>query len=145
MISPGPGDPYSAGICIDVVKNLGNRYPIFGVCLGHQVITEAFGGKVVRARLARHGKTSMMKYEKHPLFEGVSNPFEAMRYHSLVAQKKSVPVDIQVIAVAEDSQDVMAIAHKSLPIYGVQFHPESIGTPEGSKLVRNFFRLAANN
>src|SRR5574337_2139769 len=141
IISPGPGTPEDEkyfGICTKVIREIGPTKPILGVCLGHQGIIHAFGGKVVNAGNVRHGKTSQVEYTKSPLFEGVQNPFRATRYHSLVGDKTIIPDDLQVTAVAQDDKEIMAIRHKKYLIEGVQFHPESIMTTEGKKILSNF-------
>jgi anthranilate synthase component 2 len=144
IISPGPGTPEDEkyfGICTKVIKELGPTKPILGVCLGHQGIIHAFGGKVVNAGNVRHGKTSSVEYTPSPLFEGVQNPFRATRYHSLVGDKTIIPDDLKVTAVAQDDKEIMAISHKKYIIEGVQFHPESIMTTEGKKILSNFIKL----
>ena len=141
IISPGPGTPEDKkyfGICSDVIKKLGPQIPILGVCLGHQGIIDAFGGKVVNAGCVRHGKTSPVDHTNSKLFKGVNNPFRATRYHSLVGDKTVIPDILQVTAVAADDGEVMAIQHKKYLIQGVQFHPESIMTEDGKKILENF-------
>ena len=141
IISPGPGTPEDKkyfGICSDVIKKLGPQIPILGVCLGHQGIINAFGGKVVNAGCVRHGKTSPVDHMNSKLFRGVNNPFRATRYHSLVGDKTVIPDILQVTAVAADDGEVMAIQHKKYLIQGVQFHPESIMTEDGKKILENF-------
>lgn len=148
IISPGPGTPEDEkyfGICTKVIKDLGPTTPILGVCLGHQGIIHAFGGKVVNAGHVRHGKTSQVEYTADPLFEGVQNPFRATRYHSLVGDKTIIPDDLKVTAVALDDKEIMAISHKKYLIEGVQFHPESIMTGEGKKILANFIKLIKND
>ena len=143
IISPGPGTPEDKkyfGICSDVIKELGESTPILGVCLGHQGIIDAFGGKVTNAGCVRHGKTSPVSYVESELFEGVSNPFRATRYHSLVGDKTIIPDVLQVIATASDDGEIMAIKHKDHLIQGVQFHPESIMTQDGKKILSNFIK-----
>lgn len=143
VISPGPGTPEDKkyfGICSDVIRNLGPTTPILGVCLGHQGIIHEFGGKVVNAGCVRHGKTSPIKHTNDSLFDGVKNPFRATRYHSLVGDKTIIPDVLEVTAVAEDDGEVMAVRHKQYPIEGVQFHPESILTTEGKKILENFVK-----
>lgn len=135
LISPGPGRPESAGVSEAFVRELGPGMPTLGVCLGHQVIATAFGGLVERAPEPRHGKTSAITHDGRGLFSGLSNPFEATRYHSLAVT--TVPDDLQVTARSEDGV-VQALRHRTLPIEGVQFHPESVMTLEGKKLLRNF-------
>ncbi len=137
VISPGPGRPREAGISINVIKRFSGKIPILGVCLGHQCIAEAFGGKVVPARKLMHGKTSMIYHAKRGIFKDIANPFEATRYHSLIVQKKSLPSSLQVTARTKD-KEIMALKHKRLQVWGVQFHPESILTKDGKKLLRNF-------
>lgn len=144
VISPGPGTPEDEkyfGICTKVIKELGPKTPILGVCLGHQGIIHAFGGKVVNAGNVRHGKTSPVEHYQSPLFEGVQNPFKATRYHSLVGSKTSIPDDLKITAMALDDKEIMAISHKKYLIEGVQFHPESIMTGEGKKILSNFLKM----
>jgi anthranilate synthase/aminodeoxychorismate synthase-like glutamine amidotransferase len=145
VISPGPKTPAEAGICVPLVRALAGQVPILGVCLGHQAIAEAFGGKVVRATRLMHGKTCEVAHEDDELFEGVPNPFTAMRYHSLVAERGSLPEDLVITAWSSDQprkSEIMGVKHRRYPIYGVQFHPESIGTEEGKRLLQNFLRVA---
>ena len=142
VISPGPGTPRDAGISLEVIRTLGPSIPILGVCLGHQAIGEAFGGIVARARTQMHGKTSAISHDGRGVFAGLSNPFTATRYHSLVVLKDSVPADLEVTAWAEDGE-IMGLRHRRHPIEGVQFHPESILTVEGKRLLRNFLALPA--
>jgi anthranilate synthase component 2 len=144
VISPGPGHPADRkyfGICTDIITELGIKIPILGVCLGHQGIVNAFGGDVVNAKIVRHGKTSNIEYRSDKLFESLSNPFKATRYHSLVANPKKIPECLEVIAHSLDDGEVMAVRHKQYLIEGVQFHPESVLTREGPKLLRNFVSL----
>ena len=141
IISPGPGTPEDKkyfGICSDVIKNMGPTTPILGVCLGHQGIIHAFGGKVTNAGCVRHGKTSPVKHTSSELFKNVKNPFRATRYHSLVGDKTVIPDILQITATADDDGEVMAITHKKYLIQGVQFHPESIMTEDGKKILENF-------
>ena len=143
IISPGPGTPDDEryfGICKKVITEIGPKKPILGVCLGHQGIISCFGGKVVNADNIRHGKTSQVKHTDESLFEGVKNPFRATRYHSLVGQKTIIPDSLKITAVAEDDGEVMGVSHKEYLIEGVQFHPESILTDEGSKIFSNFIK-----
>ncbi len=143
IISPGPGTPDDKkyfGVCSDVIKDMGSKTPILGVCLGHQGIISAFGGKVTNAGCVRHGKTSPVRHSNSELFKGVKNPFRATRYHSLVGDKTIIPKILEVTATAEDDGEVMAIRHKEYLIEGVQFHPESIMTEEGKKILSNFIR-----
>ena len=143
VISPGPGTPDDRkyfGVCSDVIKDLGSSTPILGVCLGHQGIISSFGGKVTNAGCVRHGKTSPVKHNNSELFKGVKNPFRATRYHSLVGDKTIIPEILEVTAIAEDDGEVMAIRHREYLIEGVQFHPESIMTEDGKKILANFIR-----
>jgi len=143
VISPGPGTPEEKkyfGVCSDVITNMGPTTPILGVCLGHQGIIHAFGGKVTNAGCVRHGKTSPVNHTNSELFKGVSNPFRATRYHSLVGDKTIIPDILEVTATAADDGEIMAIRHKEYLIEGVQFHPESIMTEEGKKILGNFIR-----
>ncbi|MGI0082593.1 MAG: anthranilate synthase component II [Nitrosopumilaceae archaeon] len=144
VISPGPGTPEDVryfGVCTNVITEVGPAKPILGVCLGHQGIIHAFGGKVVNAGNVRHGKTSPIQYYESPLFEGVQNPFRATRYHSLVGDKTVIPDILKVTAIALDDKEIMAVSHKKYLIEGVQFHPESVMTGEGKKILNNFLRL----
>ncbi|MHA7733814.1 anthranilate synthase component II [Nitrosopumilus sp. S6] len=141
IISPGPGTPEDKkyfGVCSDVIKEMGSNTPILGVCLGHQGIIDAFGGKVTNAGCVRHGKTSPVNHVDSKLFKDVRNPFRATRYHSLVGDKTIIPDVLKVIATASDDGEVMAIEHKDYLIQGVQFHPESIMTEDGKKILSNF-------
>ena len=143
IISPGPGTPEEEkyfGVCSEVIKNMGPTTPILGVCLGHQGIIHAFGGKVTNAGCVRHGKTSPVNYVETELFEGVKNPFRATRYHSLVGDKTIIPDVLKIIATAEDDGEIMAIKHEKYLIEGVQFHPESIMTEDGKKILANFIK-----
>lgn len=142
ILSPGPGKPEDAGICEDVVRQLKDEYPILGVCLGHQSICEVFGAKVTYAKQLMHGKQSEMTILKEdPIFEGVGESFKGARYHSLSADRNTIPDELEVIAIDGKDGEVMAVKHKEYPIYGLQFHPESVLTPEGKKLVNNFLKL----
>ncbi len=141
VISPGPGTPEQAGVSLEVIRRLGGGTPILGVCLGHQAIGQAFGGIVARAKRQMHGKTSEIRHDGHGLFAGLSNPFTATRYHSLVVLPDSVPAELEVTAWAEDGE-IMGVRHRTLPIEGVQFHPESILTLEGKRLLGNFLGAA---
>jgi anthranilate synthase component 2 len=138
VISPGPGRPEGAGISIDVIRNLGADIPILGICLGHQSIAAAFGGNVVGAKTIFHGKSSKIQVRGNDIFEGISRKLEVMRYHSLVVEKESLPDTIEVIGETVEDHVIMAIKHKELPIYGLQFHPESIFTPKGKRMIKNF-------
>jgi anthranilate synthase component 2 len=143
IISPGPGTPEDKkyfGVCSDVIKDMGPNTPILGVCLGHQGIIDAFGGKVTNAGCVRHGKTSPVDHTNSKLFTDVKNPFKATRYHSLVGDKTIIPEVLEVTATASDDGEVMAIQHKEYLIQGVQFHPESIMTEDGKKILGNFIK-----
>jgi anthranilate synthase/aminodeoxychorismate synthase-like glutamine amidotransferase len=145
VISPGPCTPGEAGISIPLVQAAAGVVPILGVCLGHQAIGEAFGGQVVRADRLMHGKTTMVAHNGHPLFADIPSPVEAMRYHSLVVSPNRLPAELEVIAWSEDrepGQEIMALCHRSLPVYGVQFHPESVATAHGKQVLANFLLLA---
>lgn len=140
VISPGPGVPSSAGISNDVIRILGIHRPILGVCLGHQCIGEVFGGKVVRAPRLMHGKTSSIYHYGGPLFVGITNPFKAARYHSLIVAEETLPPELEITAFTKESE-IMGLRHQTYPIYGVQFHPESILTTSGKQILRNFLDL----
>ncbi|MDP8297797.1 MAG: aminodeoxychorismate/anthranilate synthase component II [Candidatus Orphnella occulta] len=140
VISPGPGRPNDAGISKSVIKEFAGKIPILGVCLGHQCIGEVFGGKIVGAKRLMHGKTSLVYHNKSDIFTGIKNPFTATRYHSLIIERKSIPDCLEVTARTKDDE-IMAIRHKEYMIWGVQFHPESILTNEGKKLLKNFMRI----
>ena len=147
IISPGPGTPDDKryfGICKEVIQELGPTTPILGVCLGHQGIISCFGGKVVNAGNVRHGKTSQVKHYDDSMFNGIKNPFRATRYHSLVGYKTIIPDSLKITAVAEDDGEVMGVSHKEYLIEGVQFHPESILTNEGTKILENFIKRVKN-
>jgi anthranilate synthase component II len=138
VISPGPGRPEEAGVTMEVIRQLGSRYPILGVCLGHQAIGAAFGGSVVRAAAPMHGKTSTIEHDGRGVFTGIDGPFTASRYHSLIVAEQGLPADIEIAARTKEDGAIMGIRHRRLPIHGVQFHPESILTGEGHHLLRNF-------
>lgn len=140
VISPGPGTPDDGGVSLDVIREFGPTTPLLGVCLGHQCIGQAFGGVVNRAPQLMHGKTSQIHHDGSVLFAGLSNPFTATRYHSLVVEPPTLPDCLTVTARTEDGQ-IMGVQHKEYPVYGVQFHPESILTVEGPKLLRNFLSI----
>ena len=140
IISPGPGRPENAGIIIDVIRQLGDRIPILGVCLGHQAICAAFGATVTYAKQLMHGKQSLVTFDTQcPLFRGVPKNAKVARYHSLAADPATMPESLIVTAVTDDGE-IMAVQHKDYPIYGVQFHPESIMTPDGKTIIRNFIK-----
>jgi len=147
IISPGPCTPHEAGISVPLVRAAAEAgLPLLGVCLGHQAIGEAFGGEVVRAERLMHGKTTMVAHTSGPLFEGIPSPFEVMRYHSLVVSASGLPPDLEVTAWSSDRPDgseIMAVRHRGRPLYGVQFHPESVGTHHGKRILSNFLALAA--
>ena len=138
ILSPGPGRPADAGICIDAIRYFAGKIPIFGICLGHQAICEAFGGEVSYAKELMHGKKkTIYTVEKSPLFEGLGDSFQAARYHSLAAVREKLPDVLRVTAEAEDGE-IMAVEHTEYPIFGVQFHPESVMTPDGKVMLENF-------
>jgi anthranilate synthase/aminodeoxychorismate synthase-like glutamine amidotransferase len=138
-ISPGPCTPKEAGISCEVIQRFGTSTPILGVCLGHQSIGHVFGGDVIRAGRLMHGKTSLIRHEGKSVFRGLSQPFEATRYHSLIVKRDTLPDCLEITAVADDDEsEIMGLRHRELPIHGVQFHPESILTLEGKALLRNF-------
>jgi len=141
VISPGPCTPNEAGISLEVISRLAGKIPILGVCLGHQAIGQAFGGKVIRAKEVVHGKTSRVFHDDKGLFAGLPNPFEATRYHSLIVERSSLPECLEITAKTWD-EEIMGLRHKSLPVEGVQFHPESFLTKVGKDILRNFLRLA---
>lgn len=143
IISPGPGTPGDAGISSDVIREFSGKIPILGVCLGHQCIGEVFGGRVVRAGRIMHGKTSTVYHDKKAIFKGVKNPFEATRYHSLIVERKSLP-KILAITARTKRKEIMGLKHKNHPTWGVQFHPESILTVEGKKILANFLGAYCN-
>ena len=139
-ISPGPGRPENAGISSDLIRELGPKIPILGVCLGHQCIAQVFGGEVVRAERLMHGKTSEIRHQHRGVFKNLAEPLEATRYHSLIVKRESVPDSLEVTAETEQGE-IMGLQHRQFPIHGVQFHPESILTTEGRKLLANFLRI----
>ena len=138
ILSPGHGTPENAGICIDIIQNLYTSVPILGVCLGHQAIGAAFGANIVIAERIMHGKTSLISHNGHGLFQYLCQPLGVMRYHSLVIEKGSLPAQLEITAVSMDDKEIMAIKHMRYPVFGVQFHPESIGTETGRKMLKNF-------
>ena len=140
MISPGPCSPDEAGNSLKMIEAFAGKKPLLGVCLGHQCIGQYFGGKVVRAERLMHGKTSPVRHRDTDLFNGLPHPMEATRYHSLLVERESLPDCLEVTAETEEGE-IMGLAHKTLPVWGVQFHPESIATQEGMKLLENFLRL----
>lgn len=138
ILSPGPGVPEKAGICVDVVKEYGGKIPILGICLGHQAIGYAYGGKVIRAKNIRHGKTSKIEHTGDRLFENIENFCSVMRYHSLVVDEDTLPNELMVTAKSTDDNVIMALKHKEYEVYGLQFHPESILTEQGKNMLKNF-------
>jgi anthranilate synthase/aminodeoxychorismate synthase-like glutamine amidotransferase len=139
-LSPGPGRPEQAGICNAVLQEFGQQLPVLGVCLGHQCIGAAFGGEIVPAPRLMHGKASVVRHNGLGVFARLPNPLEAMRYHSLIVRRESLPDCLQITGETNDSE-IMGLQHRTFPIHGVQFHPESIGTPEGLSLIQNFLSL----
>ena len=144
LVSPGPCSPRESGLSNDIIKTFGPTTPTLGVCLGHQCVGYVFGGEVVRAERLMHGKTSEIYHDDDPLFAGMSNPFTATRYHSLIIKRDTMPDMLQIIADTRPEGEVMGIRHKQYPIWGVQFHPESILTQEGKKILQNFLTLQAS-
>ncbi len=140
LISPGPGNPDEAGVSLKVIENFGGKVPILGVCLGHQAIGQAFGGRVIRAPLPVHGKDAEVLHDEKTIFSGLSQNFRVGRYHSLVVERESLPEELEISAETGDGL-IMGLRHRNLKIEGVQFHPESVLTPEGKKLLENFLRL----
>ncbi|WP_339171896.1 aminodeoxychorismate/anthranilate synthase component II [Solibacillus sp. FSL R5-0691] len=140
VISPGPGEPKDAGIVIDMIRELYKEIPILGICLGHQSIGEAFGATVSRAQNIMHGKTSTLQYEKTGLFTQFDGEVEVMRYHSLIIEKPTLHEDFRVVAASSDDGEIMAIQHVQYPVYGLQFHPESIGTELGTAMISEFLK-----
>jgi anthranilate synthase/aminodeoxychorismate synthase-like glutamine amidotransferase len=141
VISPGPGRPEQAGVSLDVIREFGPRMPLLGVCLGHQAIGLAFGGEVIRAPMPIHGKTSTVEHSGKGVFAGLSQSFQAGRYHSLIVGERTLPADLEVIARTKEDGLVMGLSHRRLPIHGVQFHPESVLTNEGRRILRNFLEM----
>lgn len=141
IISPGPGRPEDAGICIEAIRELGPKYPILGVCLGHQSICAAYGATITYAKELMHGKQSSVSLEKDAIFEGVENGALVARYHSLAADPSTIPSCLKVIATADDGE-IMAVKHTDYPVYGLQFHPESVMTPSGKTILANFLKIA---
>jgi anthranilate synthase component 2 len=142
VLSPGPCTPNEAGICLDLVAKASSTIPVLGVCLGHQAIGQSFGGNVVRAPVLVHGKLSTIKHRDEGVFRGINGPFQATRYHSLVVDRATMPRELRIVAETDDSL-VMGLAHESLPVHGVQFHPESIASEHGHLILKNFLDIAA--
>lgn len=142
-ISPGPGRPDDAGVSLGMIDAFTGRTPVLGVCLGHQSLVQASGGRIVAARRLMHGKTSLVQHDGRTIFDGLSNPLEAGRYHSLAAEPDSLPDVLEVTARTEEGE-IMGVRHRELPLEGVQFHPESVLTPEGDRLLQNFLALQAD-
>lgn len=145
IISPGPGTPSEKkyfGICSEIIHNFSSTLPILGVCLGHQGIIHGYGGNIIKAGRLMHGKVSLIKHDGGGIFEGLDNPFVATRYHSLVGERSTIPKELKISANSEDDNEVMAVRHVKYPINGIQFHPESILTKEGGKLIRNFLKMS---
>ncbi len=143
VISPGPGRPEDAGVTVDVIKNFSGKIPILGVCLGHQAIGYAFGGKIIGAKHLMHGKTSLIEHKGTDIFKNLKHPFPATRYHSLVIDAKSLPPELEVTAWTKDQdKEIMGVRHKKLPLWGVQFHPESILTTSGMDILKNFLKIS---
>ena len=141
VLSPGPGNPDSSGVTLAAVKAFAGKLPMLGVCLGHQSIAQAFGGKIVHAKRLMHGKTSRIRHDGRGIFSGLPQEFAAMRYHSLAVDRETLPECLEISAESEDGE-IMGLRHRSMPIESVQYHPESIGTPEGERQMRNFIEMA---
>ncbi|SDR03556.1 anthranilate synthase, component II [Virgibacillus subterraneus] len=141
IISPGPGVPEHAGICTEVVKEFHKNTPILGICLGHQVIAHALGAAIKQANTIKHGKTSLITHNGDGLFNYLTQPLEVMRYHSLVINQQTLPDELEVVAKSLEDNEIMAIKHRQYPVYGIQFHPESIGTLTGMKMIQNFLEI----
>jgi anthranilate synthase/aminodeoxychorismate synthase-like glutamine amidotransferase len=141
LISPGPGRPESAGVTLDAIRRFGSRLPILGVCLGHQAIGLVYGGTVCRARTPVHGKTSTVVHDGRGVFKGITAPFEAGRYHSLIVASDDLPAELEAAAHTKDEGTIMAVRHRTHPVHGVQFHPESVMTYEGRHILRNFLEM----
>jgi anthranilate synthase component 2 len=144
VISPGPGRPEDAGVTMDVIRALGQTTPILGVCLGHQAIGAVFGGSVIRAAVPMHGKTSTIEHDARGVFSGLAGPFVASRYHSLVVADRDLPAELEVSARTQEDRTIMGLRHRTWPVHGVQFHPESILTGEGRRILRNFLEGRAS-
>ncbi len=143
VISPGPGAPADAGVSVDTIRRLGAELPILGVCLGHQAIAEAYGGRVIRAPILMHGKTSKIRHSGNDLFDGLDSPLEVMRYHSLTVEAESLPPELEILAWGiADNTEIHAMRHRQHPVWGVQFHPESVMTQSGKQILSNFLRMS---
>lgn len=138
VISPGPGHPAQSGVCLETIKTFAGTIPMLGICLGHQAIVHAFGGNIIRAKKIMHGKTSRIKSDGQGVFQGIAGPFEAMRYHSLAAERETLPPELMISAESEDDGEIMGVRHREYKLEGIQFHPESIMTIIGKRLLRNF-------
>ncbi|MBM7655107.1 anthranilate synthase component II [Neobacillus cucumis] len=138
ILSPGPGRPEDAGICIELIQTFHKTIPILGICLGHQAIGAAFGSEVRRAHFIKHGKTSLIRHQGKEVFANLNNPLEVMRYHSLTLEESNLSAELECMAHSNDDDEIMAIKHREYPVYGLQFHPESIGTPDGKQMLKNF-------
>lgn len=146
VVSPGPCTPQDAGISIELIRHFAGKVPVLGVCLGHQAVGEAFGGRVVRAKKLMHGKTSAVEHDGRTIFRGVESPMTATRYHSLIVEEKGLPADLEVSAQTTEpdgTRVIMGLRHRKFPVEGVQFHPESVLTEDGKKLIANFLRICA--
>lgn len=143
ILSPGPGRPENAGICVEIIKEFGGKVPILGICLGHQAIGHAYGGDIIKAEVIKHGKTSLAYHDGCHLFKGIKTPIEVMRYHSLVVDRRTLPKELVVTAETSDGV-IMGLRHKDYPVYGLQFHPESILTEQGKEIIRNFVEVTGN-
>jgi anthranilate synthase/aminodeoxychorismate synthase-like glutamine amidotransferase len=140
IISPGPCTPNEAGISLDIVRKLGEKIPILGICLGHQTISQSYGSKIIKSELLMHGKVDKIIHKNHSLFDDVPNNFNATRYHSLTVKEETVPKCLNIIARSEKDNSIMAISHKNLPVFGLQFHPESISSEYGHQILKNFLK-----
>lgn len=141
ILSPGPGAPAEAGICVETVQRFAGDIPILGICLGHQAIGEAFGGNIIHASVIKHGKTSLIEHKGEGIYQGLENPLEVMRYHSLVVDKTKVPSELEVTSISSEDDEIMGLKHQVHQIIGLQFHPESIGTAVGKTMLKNFFTM----
>lgn len=140
LVSPGPCSPAEAGVSCDIIRHFGTKLPVFGVCLGHQALGYVYGGKVIRADRLMHGKTSPILHTGKGVLKGMPNPFDAIRYHSLLVERKSLPADLEITAETKEGE-IMGLQHRTLPVYGVQFHPESILTQDGKRILQNFLEI----